>query len=162
MTSSTSDTCQLGPQKIVYYVMIPSDADLSKPAPVIGWSALSYNDGSPVPTCEPPARAQCVAVEKMTAERWDQIRFDENGLGGSKAYFNGEIVEYTPPPYIPPLKEQAQTAMQDVQRQAAMVAAISDTFGPQMREYVKALRAIISGSDTTSTELPIAPDDATT
>lgn len=62
----------------------------------------------------------------------------------------------------PSLKEYAQEAMQNMQQKAAMVTAMGETFGPHTRAYVQSLRAIIDGSDTTSTELPTAPDDVTT
>ncbi|WP_202401609.1 MULTISPECIES: hypothetical protein [unclassified Saccharibacter] len=72
---------------------------------------------------------------------------------------DGALEEYIPP--APPLKPQAQEAMQKVQQQASMVSAMGEVFGPKMRDYVKALRAILDGSDTTSTTLPAAPDDVT-
>lgn len=61
-------------------------------------------------------------------------------------------------PLTPPtLKDQANTAVQGVQQQANMVTAMGETFGPQMKEYVHKLRAIIDGADTTSTTLPPPP-----
>ncbi|GBQ07986.1 hypothetical protein [Saccharibacter floricola] len=73
---------------------------------------------------------------------------------------NGTLSDYTPPP--PPLRPQAQNALQAVQQKANMAAVMGEVFGPNMRAYVQALRAIADGSDTTSTQLPTAPDDVTT
>lgn len=59
------------------------------------------------------------------------------------------------------LKDQALNAMGWVQQQAPVVLAMGETFGPQMRQYVEKLRAILSSPDTTSTELPTPPNDPT-
>lgn len=90
----------------------------------------------------------------LTPEQWDY-----HFAHSQAVYDEGTFVDYTPPP--PSLKEQAQAAMQSVQQQANMITAMGETFGPQMRDYVGRLREIVSGTDTTSTELPTAPSDPT-
>lgn len=155
----TTDTPTYVPQRVAYFALILADADLNKPAQIMGWPTLNYDEGTPPPQYDPPPKYKAFYLPNMTAEHWDELRFKKNGLGGGIAYFDGDMVPYTPPPYVPPLKEQATAAMQTVQQQASMASAMGETFGPQMQAYVKQLRAIISGSDTTSTELPQAPDE---
>ena len=72
---------------------------------------------------------------------------------------SGKIIQ-GPSPTIP-LQEQARNAMQQVQQQAAITSAMGETFGPEMQAHVRALRAILNGTDTTSTTLPTAPADPT-
>lgn len=68
---------------------------------------------------------------------------------------DGQVTSFDPPPPPPPpLKEQAQSALSEVQSQAPMLVAMGECFGPRTQAYVKALQAIITGADTTSTTLP--------
>lgn len=123
------------------------DPKATQPAPVLGWYNMwEFSDLDGLP----PLSQLLPLSETFWAEHIASAQT-------SRAVQDGKIVTYTPPP--PPLKERAQTAMQTVQQQASMASAMGETFGPQMQAYVKQLRAIISGSDTTSTELPQAPDE---
>lgn len=125
------------------------DPTAQQPAPVIGWYDMwgySSLDGMP-PLSE---------LLPLSADFWQKHITEPQT---SQAVQDGTIVAYTPPP--PPLKDQANAAMQQIQQQASMVSAMGETFGPSMRDYVKALRAIINGSDTTSTTLPTAPTEPT-
>lgn len=128
------------------------DPTTQQPAPVIGWYDMwGYSSLDEMPPLS--------ELLPLSADFWQKHITEPQT---SQAVQDGTIVAYTPPPYVPPLKDQANAAMQHVQQQASMVSAMGETFGPSMRDYVKALRAIINGTDTTSTALPTAPDDPTT
>lgn len=83
-------------------------------------------------------------------------------LSGAKIDEHGVLTPYQPPISQEALKSMAAYSMQTVQSQAAMATAMGQVFGPQMRDYVQKLRAILDGTDTTSTTLPDAPSDVTT
>ncbi|MBS1017255.1 hypothetical protein KBX73_15025 [Acetobacter persici] len=80
-------------------------------------------------------------------------------LPTGKGVIGSKIVDYTPPATPIPLTTQAETAMTWVQDQATMASAMGETFTADMKAYVATLRAIISGDDSTSTELPERPND---
>lgn len=72
---------------------------------------------------------------------------------------NWNLVTFVPP-FNPVLfKMLAKNAMGEALGKAPMVVAMGGTFGPKMRAYVNALKAIVNGQDTTSQTLPTAPDD---
>lgn len=150
------------PQKIAYYVIVPASIEAGNPAQIVGWNAVSHPADSTVPEFSPGDGYATHLMEDMTQEKWDDLRFNQNGCGGRLAYDDGKIVPYTPPIHAPSLTNQAITAMEKVQQQAAMSFAMGQSFGSQMKSYVQALQAIINGSDTTSTTLPTAPADSTT
>lgn len=137
-----------------YFAILNESTTAAADNQIVGWSAI---EADTLPTCGTAAGMKAVQLPEMNASDWDDLT---QGRKGSVALSDGKIVPYTPPP--PPLKEQATTAMQNVQQQAAMTSAMGEVFGPQMQAYVRALRAIISGTDTTSTTLPTAPADPTT
>lgn len=149
------------PQLSMFVVLVHSDADMAKPTRIVGWDILHYDEGTEPPSYKTPEGYKSFYLPDMTQEQWDDIQYNQNGLGGCAAYFEGKIIPFTPTPYIPPLKDQAQTSLQAVQQQASMIAAMGESFGPKMRDYVQVLRAIINGSDTTNTVLPTAPSDPT-
>lgn len=74
---------------------------------------------------------------------------------------NGRLVEYAASPITLTLKEQAQDAFQQARQEFSDLQMMGKTFGPQMQSYVRTLQAIINGTDTTSTTLPVAPTDPT-
>lgn len=150
------------PQKTAYYVIVPASVEAGKPAQIVGWNAMSYPADGTVPEFSPGDGYATHLMDGMTQEEWDSLRFNQNGCGGGLAYDDGKVVPYAPPTPVIPLKEQASAAMQQVQQQAAMTTAMGGTFGPQMQAYVRALRAILNGTDTTSTTLPAAPSDPAT
>lgn len=68
---------------------------------------------------------------------------------------DGAIVAMT---YTIPLATQAQAELGWVNQQASLASSMGETFTDAMRSYVKAVQAIASGTDTTSTALPARPD----
>lgn len=141
-----------------YYAIINDTANLSQDVPIIGWNAIADGQDASVPPCPVASGTIAVALPFMTDATWADRPLVNPVLRNKSSVITGPTPTHAPPP----LREQAQAALQTVQQQASMVSAMGETFGPQMRDYVKALRAIISGSDTTSTALPTAPNDPTT
>lgn len=96
----------------------------------------------------------------MTSEQWAA----KGGNVGTKsmAVVNGHLVDYTPPVIPVPLKTQAATAQAWIMQQASLAAAMGEVFTSDMKTYVKAIAAIASGTDTTSTALPTQPADVMT
>ncbi|GBQ08738.1 hypothetical protein [Saccharibacter floricola] len=128
------------------------DTEAPQPTIVRGW----YDTWSLASLSHVPPASDMIAI---TANDWeDETHFR---LPTGRGIQDGKIVDYTPPSPAISLTTQAKNVMQAVQQQASMVSAMGETFGPKMRDYVQALRAIISGSDTTSTALPTAPSDPT-
>ena len=122
-------------------------ADMGKPCAWYDmWSCASM-DGL-------PAASNLFA---MTAEQWTA----KGGNTGTKsmAVENGALVDYAPPVVVVPLKTQATTAQAWIQQQANLTAAMGEVFTADMKAYVKAIAAIASGTDTTSTALPAQPTD---
>ena len=140
--------------KTYYFAIMNNNATDTENNQIVGWSAI---EADAQPTCETAAAMRAVLLPDMAAAEWDDLTQGRKGL---VALSDGKIMPYTPPP--PPLKQQARQAFQQVQQQAAMTSAMGETFGPGMQAYVRTLRAIISGTDTTSTTLPTAPADPTT
>jgi len=127
------------------------DHTAEAPAPVLGWYdtvAFAY------PSL--PADADLLA---LTAEQW------ATRLTGHWAVSNGALVPYTPPMVPVPLPPQATAALATsdttMHRIAEAVALGRNTWtGADVVAWVnyrRALRAIVSRSDTTSTTLPTMP-----
>lgn len=71
----------------------------------------------------------------------------------------GKLEDYIAPIVPVLLKDQAATENSGwVQAQISEAVAMGETFSDEMKTYVKAIRAIASGSDTTSTALPARPE----
>lgn len=140
------------------YFAITDDKTEHDPMPIRGWAALPLSpdltEDEQLQQAAPHIPSGCRAVRlDITDEAWATRPIVNPVLS------NGAIIQ-GPSPAIP-LKERATTAMQQVQQQAAMTSAMGETFGPQMQAYVRALRDIINGTDTSSTELPAAPASPT-
>ncbi|MUG04156.1 hypothetical protein GM556_01165 [Bombella sp. ESL0378] len=123
------------------------DHSASQPTPVTGWFDMGfYNslDGFP-PASE---------LLPLTPEQW------ENRLPCGQGVQDGKIVPYTPPP--PPLKAQATSALQAA-RQIVYnnYGIIGEPTPDNWVAYIKALMAIVNGTDTTSKTLPTAPSEPT-
>lgn len=140
----------------IYTVIVKAAADPQKTRQIIGWDR--YDSENP-----PPPQASdyvSVQIQGMSDNAWPPL-VSPGSISNLGVTPEGQIVPCPQPVYVPPLKEQATTAMQQVQQQAAMTSAMGETFGPTMKTYVHALRAILDGTDTTSTTLPTAPADPT-
>lgn len=65
-----------------------------------------------------------------------------------------------PPAAVVPLKDQAASENANwIQSQINEASVMGETFSDAMKAYVKEVRAIASGADTTSTALPARPSD---
>lgn len=65
-----------------------------------------------------------------------------------------------PPAAVIPLKDQAASENANwIQSQINEASVMGETFSDAMKAYVKEVRAIASGADTTSTALPARPSD---
>ena len=60
------------------------------------------------------------------------------------------------------MENAANSALKAVMAQAPQLTVMGQVFGAKTQAYVKALRAIIEGTDTTATTLPPVPSDLTT
>jgi hypothetical protein len=78
---------------------------------------------------------------------------------GTQIMVNGAVQTYTPPVVAVPLQTQATTAQAWIQQQANLASAMDEVFTADMKTYVRAIAAIASGADTTSTALPAQPAD---
>lgn len=142
---------------IIYTVIVKADANPQQTRQIVGWDRYDSENPPPPQTSDYAS----VQIQGMRDNAWPPLvtPSDISNLGLTP---DGQIVPCPQPVYTPPLKDQAGSARQRVQQQAAMVVAMGETFGPKMRAYVQALQAIINGTDTTSTALPTAPADPTT
>lgn len=149
--------------KIAYFVCTKADNPEGQPAQIVGWNAIQYEQGQPTPSYDPPDGYSAYEIPGMTADRWDQLRFDQNGCGGGLAYEGGRIVPYSAPVYQPPLKQRADAALQQARTTVYNNYGILGEPTPAAWvAYLKALMAITNGTDTTSTTLPTAPADPAT
>ncbi|MCX8666419.1 hypothetical protein J3T99_02100 [Acetobacteraceae bacterium B3987] len=110
-----------------------------------------------------PYQYDAVLLPGMTEERWTvAFRVNFELAVKNRGTAAQEIVEYTPPPVVVPLKEQANTALQQARMTVYnQFGILGEPTPAAWVAYLKALMAIVSGADTTSTALPIAPGDAT-
>lgn len=125
------------------------DTTAVQPTIVTGW----YDTWGMTSVANVPPVSRLIAV---SAENWDDVSGFRLSFG--RGVQNGVIIDYTPPAPPVRLKTQARNAL---------VAAASTTwanFGsmglavPQAWvDYQTGLKAIVTGTDTTSTELPAEP-----
>ncbi|MDF7675078.1 hypothetical protein PT277_05175 [Acetobacteraceae bacterium ESL0709] len=128
------------------------DVKAPQPTSVTGW----YDTWSLSSVAQVPPASEMIA---MTEEEWnDQTNFR---LPCGRGVQDGKIIDYQAPPAPVPLKDQAQSTLAFIQSQAPMIVAMGESFGEQTKAYIKALNAIIDGSDTTITELPAKPEKLT-
>lgn len=130
----------------LYYVIVKAGQDPNKTREIIGWNRIDV-----------PEDVEAILMPSMDDDHWPPMQQDYT----PKALEDGKIVSYEPPPYVTPLPMQAQNALQTVQQKATMVAAMGETFGPNMRNYVQILQSIANGSDTNQTHLPVPPEQPT-
>lgn len=80
------------------------------------------------------------------------------GCGSAYTLENGAVVAYTPPALVIPLKDQATTALASARTYVNNTYTMLNEATPDAWvTYLKALMAIASGTDTTSTALPTEP-----
>ena len=101
-------------------------------------------------------------LHPVTSAQWTE-RQNSAATGLKQSTWNaasGSLEPYTPPAVVVPLATKAQSEMSGwISQQAAMAVAMGETFTDEMRAYVKAIQAIATGADTTSTALPTQPTD---
>ena len=125
------------------------DTTAPQPTAVTGW----YDTWGLSSVAEVPAATAMIAV---AATDWaDVAKFrtsDGRGVQG------GVIVDYTPPAPAVPLATQAATALAAARTYVGNTYTMLNEATPDAWvAYLKALMAITSGADTTSTALPDAP-----
>lgn len=127
------------------------DTKATQPTIVNGW----YNISEMSSLDSVPDAADMIPV---TEDQWNDPTFR---LPIGKGVNKGVIVDYTAPAYVPPLADQATSAL------TAARAYVQNNFiylgeAPTQDwiDYQKALIAISNGTDTKSTTLPTAPSGA--
>lgn len=128
------------------------DTTASQPAPITGW----WDTWDMSTVANVPNAADMIPVSEDDWKDTSKFR-----LTIGRGVQDGKIVDYTVPVVPVPLTIQASNAMTWVNQQASLVSAMGETFSDTGKAYVKALQAIISGVDTTSTALPARPDSLT-
>lgn len=129
-----------------YYAMY--DTAAPQPTPVTGWFD-TWNMGS---IANVPPASEMIAV---TADQWNDTAFR---LPAGKGIQGGKVIDYTAPAIVISLAAQAENELSWISQQGSLASAMGETFTEAMRSYVKAIQAIASGTDTTSTDLPPRPN----
>lgn len=111
------------------------------PAPIAGFYDSSMN----------PDLDYTKGFIEITEEQY------KNRDAGLFAVTNGVFGPYTPPPVVISLQSQARTEQAWVIQQASLALAMGETFTDDMKSYARAIMAIATGADTTSTALPPRP-----
>lgn len=128
------------------------DTTASQPTAVTGW----YDAWAMSSTASVPAATAMVAI---TVAEWSDTSFR---LASGKGVQSGAIVNYTAPAAAVPLTTQAATALATARTYVYNNYGIFNEDTPAAWiTYIKALMAIINGTDTTSTALPASPLDST-
>ncbi|WP_155738522.1 hypothetical protein [Acetobacter pasteurianus] len=90
----------------------------------------------------------------MSEAEWSAKGGDNGSL--SMAVIDGKLVPYIQSVSV---QQQAENETSWINQQAAMASAMGETFTADMKTYVKAVQAIATRADTTSTALPTRPTD---
>ncbi|MCP1246162.1 hypothetical protein NKW54_09435 [Acetobacter cerevisiae] len=125
------------------------DTTAPQPTPVIGW----YDTGSMSSLAAVPPAASLIPVSAADWANTTSFR-----LPSGRGVLNGKIIDYTDP--VPPvhLATQAQNALVVAHQTVwGNYGALNEPTPEAWVTYLKALRAIAEGQDTTSTTLPEAP-----
>ncbi|MCP1271973.1 hypothetical protein [Acetobacter cerevisiae] len=101
-------------------------------------------------------------LHPVASAQWTERQ--NSAATGLKQYMwntaSGSLETYTPPTVVVPLATKAQSEMSEwISQQASMASAMGETFTDAMKAYVKAIQAIATGTDKTSTALPARPTD---
>ncbi|MDN7350105.1 hypothetical protein [Acetobacter senegalensis] len=123
------------------------DATATQPAPVTAW----YDTWSMSSVESLPPASQLLPISAADWANTTSFR-----LPAGKAVQNGAIVDYTAP--LPPLATQAANALQQAATTSwAAYGMYGETPPAVWQTYLASLRALASGADTTSTQLPAQP-----
>lgn len=91
----------------------------------------------------------------VTADQWNDPTFR---LPIGKGVSKGKVLDYTAPAYVPPLTDQAQSALADARTYVQNnFIYLGETPTQDWIDYQKALIAIVNGTDTKSKALPVSP-----
>lgn len=135
---------ETSPYSSRYYVLY--DTTAPQPTDIIGWvdiEDISTTEGL-------PAESDMIPV---TPEQWADPAFH---APHGKGVLNGTIVDYTAPIS---LGVSAAEELSWIQEQATLATAMGQVFTEDMKKYVKSVQSIVTGTDTTSTLLPMRPTD---
>ena len=116
-----------------------------------GYPLVGYIDLNMYQT-KPAFLPDAASTVPMTADQWAAKLIENQVIKDGS--ISTEI--FIPPPV--PLKNKAESEYTGwIQAQINEAVAMGETFTDAMKAYVKAVRAIASGADTTSTALPERP-----
>lgn len=90
----------------------------------------------------------------MTHEEWEAKGGDNGSL--SMAVIDGKLIKYVQNVSV---QHHAENEILWINQQASLASVMGETFTEDMKNYVKSVRAIAAGTDTTSTSLPTRPTD---
>lgn len=124
------------------------DTTATQPTIVTGW--YDTHDMSSLDNV--PDAENMIAI---TETQWNNSTFR---TPTGKGVLKGNIVDYSAPAYVPPLSDQAETALTSartyVQNNFILLGEVPTQ---DWIDYQKALIAIANGTDTTSKSLPTSP-----
>lgn len=125
------------------------DTTAPQPTPVTGW----YDTGTMSSLAAVPPAASLIPVSPEDWANTTSFR-----LPSGRGVLNGKIIEYTAPVQPEPLATQAQTALAAARQTVwGNYGALNEPTPEAWVAYLKALRALAEGQDTTSLTLPEAP-----
>ena len=134
----------------IFFCVVKAGQDQKSDREIIGWNRI-----------EVPAGVEYVQMAGMTDAQWPPLHQDYS----PKALAGGtnKIIPYTPPEPVIPLPIQAQAALNSARTQVYNnYASLNEPTPQPWVDYMKALIAIVNGTDTASTKLPAAPSSAET
>ncbi len=140
-----------------YYAIVKAGSDLTKPCLVVGWVAQPIpQDGTSTPYQAAPGFEE-VPLEISDAEWAERMASPQNPTQLNQ----GQLEPYVAP--VPSLKEQATNALQQARLDVYNNYGILGEPTPAAWvTYLRALMAIVNGTDTTSTSLPEEPSGSET
>lgn len=137
-----------------YYAIVRANADLSSPAPIMGWDTADET------TCVTPTDYKAILLPDMTAEAWtERLTTPQTSQALLITQHGPEIVAYAPPQPVVSLQDQAQAQMQAVMQTAQKMGwGMFNPMPVEVAAYGKALAAIADSTDITSAKLPEVPE----
>ena len=134
----------------IFFCVVKAGQDPKSDREIIGWNRI-----------EVPAGVEYVQMTGLDDGQWPPLQRDYS----PKALEGGtnKIIPYTPPEPVIPLTVQAQAALNSARTQVYNnYASLNEPTPQPWVDYMKALIAIVNGTDKTSTKLPAAPSSAET